>query len=83
MMIDGVPALQQEVRSPEAADALIHDIENQTEGLDTNDLLYAFESSRDFDAESGLNQIRTKVFALNFADDEFYRDSLQILERDM
>ncbi len=82
MMIDGVPALQQEVRSPEAADAFIRGIKGQTGGLDTNDLLYAFESSRDFDAEPGLSQIKTKVFALNFADDEFYRDSLQILERD-
>jgi homoserine O-acetyltransferase/O-succinyltransferase len=83
LMIDGVPALQQEVRSPEVADAFIRGIKSQTENLDTNDLLYAFESSRDFDAEPGLSQIKTKVFALNFADDEFYRDSLQILERDI
>jgi homoserine O-acetyltransferase len=83
MMIDGVPALQQEVRSPEVADAFIHGIKSQTGGLDTNDLLYAFESSRDFDAEPGLSQIKTKVFALNFADDEFYRDSLQTLQRDI
>jgi homoserine O-acetyltransferase len=83
LMIDGVPALQQEVRSPEVADAFIRGIKSQTENLDTNDLLYAFESSRDFDAEPGLSQIKRKVFALNFADDEFYRDSLQILERDI
>lgn len=83
LMIDGVPALQQEVRSPEVADAFIRGIKSQTENVDTNDLLYAFESSRDFDAEPGLSQIKTKVFALNFADDEFYRDSLQILERDI
>jgi homoserine O-acetyltransferase len=83
MMIDGVPALQQDVRSPEAADAFIHGVKSQTAGSDTNDLLYAFESSRDFDAEPGLSQIKTRVFALNFADDEFYRDSLQILERDI
>ncbi|HEX4230333.1 MAG TPA: alpha/beta fold hydrolase [Bryobacteraceae bacterium] len=83
MMIDGVPALQQEVRTSEAADALIHGIKSQTGGGDANDLLYAFESSRDFNAEPGLGQIKTKVFALNFADDEFYRDSLQILQRDI
>jgi homoserine O-acetyltransferase len=83
MMIDGVPALQQEVRSPEAADGFIHGIKTQAGGLDTNDLLYAFESSRDFNAEPGLSLIKTKVFALNFADDEFYRDSLQILQSDI
>jgi len=40
MMIDGVPALQQEVRTPEAADALIHGIKSQTGSGDANDLLY-------------------------------------------
>jgi homoserine O-acetyltransferase len=83
MMIDGVPALQQEVPTAEAADALIHGVKSQTGGGDANDLLYAFESSRDFNAEPGLSQIKAKVFALNFADDEFYRNSLQILQRDI
>lgn len=83
MMIDGVPALQQEVRSPEAADGFIRGIKAQAGNVDTNDLLYAFESSRDFNAEPGLSLIKTKVFALNFADDEFYRDSLQILQTDI
>lgn len=83
LMIDGVPALQQEIHSPEAADRLIRGIKAQAGAVDTNDLLYAFESSRDFDAEPGLNLIKTKVFALNFADDEFYRDSLQVLQADI
>ena len=82
MMIDGVPALQHEIPNADAADALIRGIGGQSSGGDANDLLYAFESSRDFNAEPGLNQIKTKVYALNFADDEFYRDSLQILQRD-
>jgi homoserine O-acetyltransferase len=83
MIIDGVPALQQEVPSAEAADEFIHGIKAAAGGLDTNDLLYAFESSRDFNAEAGLGLIKTKVFALNFADDEFYRDSLHILQGDV
>lgn len=83
MMIDGVPALQQEVRSLEAADGFIRGIKAQAGNVDTNDLLYAFESSCDFNAEPGLSLIKTKVFALNFADDEFYRDSLQISEADI
>jgi len=28
-----------------------------------------------------LNQIRTRVYALNFADDEFYQDSLHVFDR--
>lgn len=83
MMIDGVPALQQEVRSPDVADGFIRGVKAQAGSVDTNDLLSAFESSRDFNAEPGLSLIKTKVFALNFADDEFYRDSLQILEADV
>jgi homoserine O-acetyltransferase len=58
-------------------------VKKQTAGQDANDLIYSFESSRDFNAEPDLGKIKAKVFALNFADDEFYRDSLQILERDM
>jgi homoserine O-acetyltransferase/O-succinyltransferase len=65
MMIDGVPALQHEVPTAEAADALIRVIGGQSSGGNANDLLYAFESSRDFNAEPGLNQIKTKVYALN------------------
>ena len=37
----------------------------------------------DFDAEPGLSRVKTKVLAVNFADDEFYRDSLRTLQRDM
>jgi len=81
MMIDGVPALQQEIPNAEAAEAIIHGV-TQQRGVDANNLLYAFDSSRDFDGEPGLTRIKAKVFALNFADDEFYRDSLQSLQRD-
>ncbi len=83
MMIDGVPHLQEEATSVESADALLRGVKKQSAGQDANDLLYSFESSRDFNAEPNLDKIKTKVFALNFADDEFYRDSLQVLQRDM
>ncbi|QIQ06052.1 alpha/beta fold hydrolase [Streptomyces liangshanensis] len=82
MMINGVPNLQAQITSPQAADQYIQAVKSQTAGQDANDLLYAFEASADFDAEPRLGDIRAKVFALNFADDEFYPDSLRILERD-
>jgi hypothetical protein len=44
---------------------------------------YSRESSGDFDAEPGLSRVKTKVLAVNFVDDEFYRDNLQTLERDI
>ena len=83
MMIDGVPALQKEVRSSQEADAMVRGVKNQAAAVDANDLLYSFESSSDFNAEPGLREIKTKVFALNFADDEFYRDTLQDLQHDI
>ncbi len=83
MMIDGVPHLQEQISSPEAADAFLRGVKSQATGADANDVVYSFESSKDFDAEPDLGRITTKVFALNFADDEFYRDSLQILQRDI
>lgn len=83
MMIDGVPNLQHEVSSPEAADAFLRGIKSQSGGQDANNVIYSFESSRDFNAEPGLSRIKSKVYALNFADDEFYRDSLQVLQHDI
>ena len=83
MMIDGVPNLQEEVNTAQRADELIQNVKKQAARQDANDLLYSFESSSDFDAEPDLGRIKAKVFALNFADDEFYRDSLQVLQRDM
>ncbi len=83
MMINGVPNLQEEVNTAQQADEFIQNVKKQAARQDANDLLYSFESSSDFDAEPDLARIKAKVFALNFADDEFYRDSLQVLQRDM
>jgi homoserine O-acetyltransferase len=83
MMINGVPNLQEEVNTAQQADEFIRNVKNQAAGQDANDLLHSFEASGDFDAEPDLGRIKAKVFALNFADDEFYRDSLQVLQRDM
>jgi homoserine O-acetyltransferase len=81
MMINGVPNLQEEVKTAQQADEFIRNVKTQAGGQDANDLLYSLEASGDFDAEPDLGRIKAKVFALNFADDEFYRDSLQVLQR--
>lgn len=83
LMIDGVPHLQAAAGTRENADAFVRGVKEQAAGFDANDLIYSLESSGDFDAEPGLSRVRTKVLAVNFADDEFYRDSLQTLQRDM
>jgi len=80
MMIDGVPHLQAIISDGKAADAFMASAAQQIASADANDLLYSLESSRDYDPESGLSKIKTKLLALNFSDDEFNPDMLQILQ---
>ncbi|MBB2161190.1 alpha/beta fold hydrolase [Gluconacetobacter sacchari] len=81
MMIDGVSHLQQVAPDGERTDAWLNDMNQQSRAADPNDVLYSIKSSADYDPEPGLSRIRTKVFALNFDDDEFNPDQLGILER--
>jgi homoserine O-acetyltransferase len=48
--------------------------------VDSNDILYSLSSSADYDPRPGLATIETKVYALNFADDEFNPAELHVLE---
>jgi homoserine O-acetyltransferase/O-succinyltransferase len=81
MMIDGVPHLQAIIPDGQAADRFIEDARRQAEAGDPNDALYSLKSSADYDPEPGLASIRTKVFALNFDDDEFNPEMLHVLQR--
>lgn len=81
MMIDGVPHLQGTAFDGVAVDRFIADARRQAESTDANDLLYSLKSSGDYDPEPGLASIKSRVFALNFRDDEFNPDALQVLER--
>ncbi len=51
--------------------------------LDANDMLYAFEASRDYDPSPGLEKIRAPLYAVNTADDEVNPPELGILEREI
>jgi homoserine O-acetyltransferase len=81
MMIDGVPHLQAVAPDGAGADQFIAEAKKQSAGADANDVLYSLQSSADYDPEPGLAGIKAKVFALNFGDDEFNPDQLQLLER--
>lgn len=80
MMIDGVPHLQAMAPDSASADKFLADAATQARSADPNDVLYSLKSSADYDPEPQLGAIRAKVFALNFGDDEFNPDELQILE---
>jgi homoserine acetyltransferase len=55
-------------------------LQTVVEQIDANDILYSLKSSSDYDPEPGLTSIKAKLFALNFNEDEFNPDELQILE---
>lgn len=81
MMIDGVAHLQTVAPNGDGAETFVSQIAAQSRGIDSNDVLYSLKSSGDYDPEPNLSAIRTKLFALNFDDDEFNPDRLGILER--
>jgi homoserine O-acetyltransferase/O-succinyltransferase len=83
MMIDGVPHLQAAIPDTKAAESYMAAITKQNAQSDPNDLLFSLESSQDYDPEPDLAKIKAKVYALNFSDDEFNPDVLQILQTRM
>ena len=80
MMIDGVPHMQAIAQDGVTADKFLAGASAQARNADANDVLYSLKSSTDYDPEPMLGSIRAKVFALNFGDDEFNPDELQILQ---
>jgi homoserine O-acetyltransferase/O-succinyltransferase len=66
----GTQHLQSLAPSSEAGDQMINDRLKQNLTLDTNDFLYQWESSSDFDPSSRLHLIKARVLAINSADDE-------------
>jgi homoserine O-acetyltransferase len=65
----------------EAADALFDQmVQSRMASTDANDMLYQFDSSRDYDPSPGLERIRAPRLAINSADDEVNPPELGILE---
>ncbi len=80
MMIDSASNLQEIIPNGPAADKFLAANRVAAEHVDPNNILYSLKSSFSYDPEPGLSTIKTKLFALNFADDEFNPDKLQVLE---
>ena len=51
--------------------------------IDANDLIYAYEASRDYDPAPHLEKIKARVLAINAADDERSPPELGIMEREI
>src|SRR5438045_3724746 len=78
--------MQQQKSAPtrDAADAFITKyVEDRLRTTDANDMLYAFDASRDYDPSSQLESIRAAVLAINSADDVVNPPELGLMEKSM
>ena len=75
---------QEEAPTLAAADAALERyLAERLRDADANDLLYAFEASRDYDPGPDLEKIKAPVLAINSADDLINPPELGILEREI
>ena len=75
---------QKDAPTPEKADkALAKAVAEAYKTRDANDILYAVESSFDYDPGPGLARIQAPLLAINFADDLINPPELGILEREI
>jgi homoserine O-acetyltransferase len=75
---------QQQAPTREKADQeLDRFVADQIKSGDANDMLYALEASHDYDPGPGLEKIRARLVAVNFADDLINPPELGILEHEI
>jgi homoserine O-acetyltransferase len=66
----------------EKADEYIRNwVTQRSAAADANDMLYQFDSSRDYDPSTHLEQIRAPVLAINSADDQINPPELGLMEK--
>jgi homoserine O-acetyltransferase len=68
-MTGSAEQLQKQAPTRQTAIDLVEKLEAEGEAYDANDLLYAFESSADYDPAANLNVINKPMLTINFADD--------------
>ena len=75
---------QKQAPTREAADRMFDDmVRRQLTRADANDMLYAFDASRDYDPAPKLESIRAPLVAINSADDQVNPPELGILDREI
>ena len=67
----------------EKADALVDARLKAPFPADANDVLYQWDSSRDYNPSTGLERIRAKLLAINSADDERNPPEIGVLDREI
>ena len=83
-MMTGNPAeLHQFAPTRELADIEYENLKQRALAADANDMLYAFDASRDYNPAPWLDRIKAPLYAVNSADDEVNPPELGILEREI
>ena len=85
MVVIGAGSMKQfylEAPTQDATDRLLDRlVQQRMQNADANDLLYAWDASRDYDPAPGLESIRAEITAVNFEDDERNPAALGVMER--
>src|SRR5260221_2369834 len=79
----GFLAYQKLAPTREAGDKLLNDRLAAPFTADANDVLYQWDSSRDYNPAPGLDRIQAAVLAINSADDERNPPETGIMEREL
>ena len=79
----GTQALHQAAPTREKADQLVNQRLAQTSRADANDVIYQYESARDYNPSPKLESIKARLLAINSADDERNPPELGIMEREI
>ncbi len=79
----GNQALLRAAPTREKADQLLNQRLNAAFSSDANDVLYQWDSSRDYNPSAGLERIQATLLAINSADDERNPQENGVLEREI
>jgi homoserine O-acetyltransferase/O-succinyltransferase len=79
----GTQALQKAAPTREKADQLVNQRLAQTSRADANDVIYQYESARDYNPAPKLESIKARLLAINSDDDERNPTELGIMEREI
>jgi len=79
----GNQALHKAAPTRGKADELVDQRLNTTFNADANDVLYQWDSSRDYNPSPGLERIQALLLAINSADDERNPPELGVLDREI
>jgi homoserine O-acetyltransferase len=79
----GTQTLHRIAPTREKADKIVDDRLAERVREDANDIIYAYDASRDYDPAPHLEKIKARVLAINSVDDERNPAELGILEREI